>query len=510
MALSDNQKIGLGILGTAAVVGLMMASQGAQETPPEETPVAPPRIRPDLLQPTAPDYQTPVNPILPPTFQTTPTLSPGGIGVVDKDEAAFFARWGRYRTTRASVLLGEMKAGKRDALTMPLTLAERRSTTPVNARALLVYIDSPEALRGLSDVLLVAMLSSYDPKNLDKVKSPNVSEVFKFFFYHDFVFADNSPFVQEGLWALNWFVCQSVKRAGGGWDIQANQPTLDTPEGWYFSTACVPSTYGKILGSCSIHQNGEVIPSLLRYMKDAQAHLFEYTAIRLQNMIYLISVVGASAKMTALLSQSIGALGSVAAGVAGLASGNPAGFVKGLLDVAMGFVNFFSMLGDSEKKNETVQLTVGLYLESLLAVYSQKPLVSYLLGYQLNAISDDPPYRVESGARSVSPLARSNCLVREGLLMPFSCAGTNYPQLAFFARRYPFGVLTWVRGGRPAGIRARFAPVGPTINPFYAGKPIGAEVFVVEDDRVAIWRGEMNAPELVALESFDLGVLKRS
>lgn len=513
MELTNDQKVGLGILGVLGVGAAVLASQSNQEPPPSNhEPIAPPpqRIRPDLLQPIRPNTPTTLAPVVPIFPSTAPTTPPRGILSPDADEQAFFARWGRYRTTNASTLLADMQAGRRDALTMPLTLEQKRNTTPLEARALLIYIDSPQSLRGLSDVLLTAMLSSYDPKDLNKVKSPNVSEVFKFFFYHDFVFSDSSAFVQNGLWALNWFTCQSIKRAGGAWGIQANMPTLETPEGWYFSTSCLPKTYGGILGGCAIHKQGTVIPELMRHMKDAQAYLFEYTALRLQNMVYLLSTSKKDGRMQGLLVNSIKALGSVGAGIVGLASGNPAGFIKGLLDLALNFVNFFMVLADSDKINETIQLTVGLFLESVLSVYAfNKPLASMLLGYQLSAISDDPPYQVKNGGRSISPLSRSNCLVREGLPAPFSCAGVNFPQLALFARGFPFGLITWIRAGQAAGIRLRFAPVGPTIDPFYAGKPIGAEIFIVGEGGIDIWRGEMSAPESQTVESFDLGVLKK-
>lgn len=429
-------------------------------------------------------------------------------------QAAFTAKWGIkevWAATELIELLDKNPAAAKFLFRFPI--ANDRQAQEMDAMMsgrVTIIIDTVEALQYFSGVLLLAMMGSFDVAkgtiNLDK---PVIKNLMRLFSYHNWQVAEDLAEYQ--LDTLNRFVGAPVDRwlrnpdgenddseikyyhaSGPYWSpeeknwnagqwyrcVPNEYPGMNVPgsptanpdyymkakvdNGDNFRRVEVKPPYGngaywtknvssQIVEGWLKDHLGDARPFAKKILGNGRLWLFEYAALRLQNITYASSMIKG---VSDLAGQALGALLKAVQGLVMLAAGAPGG--EKLLMDAIGtalktLIAFILDAIKAEEDNEKVQRSVESHLNMLLATFWSTSLQtmhtsSYLSGYQLGVIPNFQEGMLHAGyrtgaSRSVSYLMRNFVMVHDQAVGGV-CAYMHLPQIPLFVRGVPFAVIT--------------------------------------------------------------------
>lgn len=500
-------------------------------------------VRPTNLQVTAD-----VGPIRTGTIKAKPQQIRDQI----QHQNTFTARWGIKEVWAASELIELLDKNPAVAkFLFRFPVANDRQAQEMDAMMsgrVTIIIDTVEALQYFSGVLLLAMMGSFDVAkgtiNLDK---PVIKNLMRLFSYHNWQVSEGLTEYQ--LETLNRFVGSPIDR----W-LRAPDGSRDESEvkyyhasGPYWSPAernwhagvwyrCVPNEYPGMNIPNSPTANADYYMKPLRadnpddnfrwidtggggywtknvssviqegYFKDhlgdarpfakkilgnGRLWLFEYAALRLQNITYASSMIKG---VSDLAGQALGALLNAVQGLVMLAAGAPGG--EKLLMDAIGtalktLIAFILDAIKAEEDNEKVQRSVESHLNTLLATFWSTSLQtlhtsSYLSGYQLGVIPNFQEGMLHAGyrtgaSRSVSYLMRNFIQVHDQA-MGGVCAYMHLPQIPLFVRGVPFAVITSATREHLYAVESVYGYIlSPTMRAAYAEKKSGSITLSPED-----------------------------
>jgi hypothetical protein len=382
---------------------------------------------------------------------------------------------------------------------LDLGIPAAKSMDPAEAMRLEIEIDTPESLHYFSDLFLFGLMTTYDPKTQDSRQFPQdqkgkaqqaiCQRIFNMFGYHDWVVSD--ALVNQQLSSLDILACRHLpeltQSSSGG--VVSPDPDMK----WYveqdWARKCLPSNWPSMADRSQGGNNWDVCHSksadytegsyltleqesfAREVLRDGTMFLFEYSFLRLQNMVMVASFLTDTRDASALMTDTakklslpgtpaeaaIYVVGKLISVVAKISTGDIAGAIGDLLvllvQVIMALIGLFMDMAKADEDNEKLQKGLRLHLDRVLGQWIQREGVgsNWLSGFRLGCIWDDHVPGIsdfrwfdelkQGVSRSVTYWQRNFYLVGGGIF-GMGCANIMMPQLPMFIRGIPFGVIT--------------------------------------------------------------------